>query len=349
MNTIVADVRESNEKVYRLSREIRRTLYGFAERLDEASVLQAAYAAGPRPADTPALRVIAGRYEIGDIIGQGGLSTVYKGRDITTGQQVTVKLLLTALADDTVALARFRREAEISRKLNHTHVVRTYAFIDGPEDFAIIVERLLGQTLQEVIRNDGVMSPGEVAGMGQVLAGALTYLAGQQVVRLDLKPGNVIMADRGPVIADLGVAFEQDTARTGITATGLIVGTPAFMAPELIAGNEADPRSDIYSLGLVMYYCLAGKHPWEDIPNVAGIMNAVLNERIDMSGLKISEPFRATLQRATAHKPDDRFASATALGNALRQTPEWQALHNSPAWAPTVITRPEVTHPDALQ
>jgi serine/threonine protein kinase len=342
MNTIVADVRESNEKVFRLSSEILRTLYGFAERLDEASVLQAAYAAGPRAAGMPALRVIAGRYEIGDFISQGSLSTVFKGRDVTTGQQVAVKLLLTALVDDAVALARFRREAEISRKLSHTHVVHTYAFIDGPDDYAIIAERLLGPTLQEAIHNDGIMSPGEAAGIGQVLAGALTYLAGQQVVRLDLKPDNIVMADRGPVIADLGVAFEQDAGTTGITATGLIVGTPAFMAPELLSGNEADPRSDIYSLGLVMYYCLAGKHPWEDIPNVAEIMNAVLNERIDMSGLKISRPFRSVLERATARKPDDRFPDATALGDALRQTPEWQALGTSPESNRTVVTRLEI-------
>lgn len=342
MNTIVADVKESAEKVFRLSGEIQRILYGFAERWEKGSALPVTYGAGPRQAGAPVLRVIAGRYEIGDIISQGSLSTVFKGRDVITGQQVAVKLLLTALADDAVALARFRREAEISRKLNHPQLVHTYAFIDGPDDFAIIAERLVGQTLQEVVHDEGAMSPGEVAGMGQFLASALTYLADEQVVRLDLKPGNIVMADRGPVIADLGIALAQDTGASTITGTGLIVGTPAFMAPELLSGNEADPRSDIYSLGLVMHYCLTGKHPWEDIPNIAAVINAVLNERIDMSGLGISQQFQAVLERATARKPDDRFPDAVALGDALRRTPEWQALGATPEEDETEFTLPTI-------
>jgi serine/threonine protein kinase len=350
MNTVVADVKESTEKVFRLSREIQRILYGLAERWDKASALPLTPATGPRQAGTPpVLRMIAGRYEIGDIISQGSLSTVFKGRDVITGQQVAVKLLLTALADDAVALARFRREAEISRKLNHPQVVHTYAFIDGPDDFVIITERLVGQTLQEVVQNEGIMSPGEVAGMGQVLASALTYLADQQVVRLDLKPGNIIMADRGPVIAELGIALVQDTDAPDITVTGMFVGTPAFMAPELFTGNEADRRSDIYSLGLVMHYCLAGKHPWEDLPHIADIGNAVLNERIYMSGLGISQQFQAVLERATARRPDDRFPDAAALGDALRQTPEWQALGRGPEESETAVTLDIAALGDALR
>jgi serine/threonine protein kinase len=343
MNTVVADVKESTEKVFRLSGEIQRILYGLAEGLDKASALPLTYATGPRQAGAPVLRVIAGRYEIGEIISQGGLSTVFKGRDVITGQQVAVKLLLTALDHDAVALARFRREAEISRKLNHPQVVHTYAFIDGPDDFAIIAERLVGQTLQEVVQDEGTMSPGEVAGMGQILASALTYLADEQVFRLDLKPGNIVMADRGPVIADLGTALAQDTGAPDITAaTGMIVGTPAFMAPELFTGNEADRRSDIYSLGLVMHYCLAGKHPWEGLPHIASIMNAVLNERIDMSDLGISQQFQAVLERATAREPDDRFPDAAALGVALRRTPEWQALGTGPEEGGTAVSRPGI-------
>ena len=332
MNAIVPDVRESTEKVYRLSVRIQRLLDGFADQWDEQPAESQTLSAFPPGAVVArrAPRVIAGRYELGDIIEQGTLATVFKGRDTITGQQVAVKVLLPSLVSDPVALARFRREAEISRKLAHPQVVRAFAFIDGPDDFAIITERLVGRTLRDVVRGDGIMSPFEVVGMGQVLTGALTYLAGEDVVRLDLKPASIVMVDRGPVIADLGIALEKDAGTTaGITLSGAIVGTPAFMAPELLQGGDASPRSDIYSLGLVLYYCLAGKHPWEDLPNVAAIVSAVLTEKVDLSGLAISPKLRDVLEQATAHQPEDRFPAAAAFGDALRDTPEWHELRDT--------------------
>jgi eukaryotic-like serine/threonine-protein kinase len=138
------------------------------------------------------------------------------------------------------------------------------------------------------------------------------------------------MADRGPVITDLGIAVQQALPTTTITDIGQFIGTPAFMAPELIRGGDADPRSDIYSLGLVLYYCLAGKLPWEDLPNIEAILNAVLIEKLDMSGLGISSGLQAALERATATAPADRFPDAAAFGEALRTTPEWGEFHVGP-------------------
>lgn len=347
MNTVMADVRESAEKVFRLSGDIRHLLFGFAEQRDaKTQQLGVSRPLERRPGGAQSPRVIAGRYELGEIISQGSLSTVFKGQDVTTGRQVAIKLLLPALAEDAVALARFRREAEIARKLDHTQVVRTYAFIDGPDDFAIITERLLGQTLEEQVQGEGAMAPGEVAGLGHVLADGLTYLASEQVVRLDLKPTNIVMADRGPVITDLGIALQRARDVSRLTDVGVLIGTPAFMAPELLSGNAADTRSDIYSLGLVMYYCLAGKNPWADLPNLPAVMNAVLTERLDMSGLGVSPAFQKVIERATAPEPGDRFSDALQLRDALRMTPELRDLRS-----PTVtqwVVKPDATRADVL-
>jgi serine/threonine-protein kinase len=340
-NTLIGDVAESAEKVYSLSAEIRHLLYGFAVRRETERAARDVELSAPRgrmwAVSSPGLdldlatyraprrrRVIGGRYELGELISQGALSSVFKGRDAATDRQVVVKLLLPALAEDPVALARFRREAEITRKLNHAQVVRAYDFLDGPDDHAIILEQLPGPTLGDLVLDEGPMPPDEVAGLGQVLSDALTYLAAEDVVRLDLKPGNIVMTNRGPVIIDLGIAF-QPTAGAELTAAGQFIGTPAFSAPEVITGREPDSRADIYALGMVMYYCLAGRNPWEDMTNPLSVMYAVLHERLDLSGLEISEPFRAVLEKAIARDPEDRFANAAALRDALRQTPEWRA------------------------
>jgi len=335
MNTLLPDVKV--EKSYCLSDGVRRVLPKIADRIVTRQVSPMAFQGAGASAQP---RVIGGRYELGDLIGQGSLSSVYKGRDVVTGGKVAIRLLPPALTADPVALARFRREAGITRNLDHEQVVRTYAVLDGPDDYAIITERLLGQTLHQQVRDEGAMQPGEVVGMGQVLVGALTYLASEQVVRLDLKPANIVMADRGPVIADLGIAMREAADATEITKTGpQLVGTPAFMAPELIRGEPADSRSDIYSLGLVLYYCLVGRLPWEDLPNVMGILNAVLFENLDMSGLGISPALRTALERATARNIAERFSDAASFGAALRATPEWLEYQTGPKPARDVTRR----------
>jgi serine/threonine-protein kinase len=171
------------------------------------------------------------------------------------------------------------------------------------------------------------MPPGEVAGMGQVLADALAYLAGKEVFRLDLKPGNIVMADRGPVIADLGTAFQEDERPVGLTQAGVLIGTPAYMAPEVISGIQVDARADIYGLGLVLYECLGGKAPWHDAEGMMRVLFGVLHDPVDLSGLGISQQFRAAIEKATAKNRDERFRDAAAFGEALRRTPEWTGLH----------------------
>jgi serine/threonine protein kinase len=332
-----ADVPPWNETVYRAPQTV---VYRAPKEAPAANVAPAAaYPGQAPPADTgtgfsafsvlalPPARVINQRYELGELVSQGGISSSYKGRDLVTGRPVVVKLLLPALSSDQVALARFRREAEIVMQLDHPHILRTLAVVDDPAttDHALIQEWLNGQTLEDVIDVDGPMPPAEVAGVGRVLADALSYLAGKQIVRLDLKPGNILMVDRGPVIIDLGIATPLD-ADTAITAEGQFIGTPAFVAPERLEGSPSDERADIYTLGLVLYYCLAGKLPWDDKANVMKIIYAVLNEPIDLADLPVSPEFRSALGTALARAPHERFGDARSFRRALSDTPEWRSV-----------------------
>jgi eukaryotic-like serine/threonine-protein kinase len=292
----------------------------------------------------PPARIIGNQYELEKLIGQGGLSSVYKARDLVTGQQVVVKMLRPALGSAPDAIARIRREAEVTKGLTHRQIARLITVTEGPDgNPALVLEWVSGPNLGELIRNDGPMPPKEVAAIGRVLAAALAYLADRNIVRLDLKPGNIIMtADRGPVLTDLGIALRAGPDTSSLTMTGQIVGTPAFMPPEQIEGQRPDARGDIYALGLVLYFCLAGRGPWEDLPNDLAVMWAVLNHQIDLSTLDISAEFRTVLGRALALKPGDRFPDAAALHNALNGTPEWISVNPRPA---TMIRSPAVPAP----
>jgi len=342
MKTVLSDVAESQERGYHLSDEILALLSGFATHRETERAARDVSLDLPSPAlsfdvtqaPVPGSRakVLAGRYEYDEIIEQGALSVAYKGRDLVTGRPVAVKLLRPAMTSDPVALARFRREAEITRKLNHAQVVRAYDVVDGPTDYAIVLERLIGSTLEEMVVQGGPMSPGEVAGMGQALGMGISYLSAMGIIRLDLKPSSITMADRGPVIGDLGIAFDQEASNKKIiTVVGGFVGTPAYMAPEALEDRPVDSRADIYALSLVMFYCLGGRTPWHDLDSVPAIAYRVLNQPIDVSGLHISESFRQVLRKAMARAPQDRYRDGADLAEALRQTPEWQDLHAGPA------------------
>jgi serine/threonine protein kinase len=363
-STVFGDVAESNAKVFRLAERERRLLYGFVAQNesergarevslgpprtaaapaagDFAGAAQAARpssgteqppAGGSFAAPRPSPRILAGRYELGDLLGQGGLNSVYKARDLILGRPVVAKLLRPGLGNDPQAMARFRREAQIARQLTHPQIAQTYDVLDGDDgNPALIMEWLKGTSLRDQLLSTGPMQPAEVVANGRVLAEALIYIAGQRIVRLDLKPSNIILADRGPVITDLGIALRADPGTPELTQAGQFVGTPAFMPRELIAGIEPDPRADIYGLGLVLYYCLAGQSPWEDRMSQVAIMTAIMNEEVDLTSLDISPEFRRVLARALAGQRDQRFPTAADFREALTDTPEWQLLHAEPA------------------
>ena len=342
--TVIADVAESRAKVYRLAEGVRASLFGFAARNEsergmvEVSLVGPATGRGPvvpasaadfapvAPSPAPAAKVLGERYELLTLLGQGGMGSVYAGLDQLTGRSVAVKVPLAAMNSNPQALARLRREADIAMRLQHPQIVQAYDVVAIPGNAsALVMELLVGPTLQQLIADDGPMRPSEVAAVGHMLAGALDYLAREQVVRVDLKPANIVMQDgRGPVIIDLGIARAVGSS-TVLTDTGALVGTPMYMAPEQLKGLHPDPRSDLFALGVVLYYCLAGRTPWAHIDNIAEIMYSVINSQVDVSSLPVSDEFGQVLARMMALRPDDRFPAAAGVQEAIEAVPEWRS------------------------
>lgn len=312
--TVYADIAESRAKVYRLAEDVRRRQRSFAVRHeyeraeDDPLLISLAESREGQPL------VLDGRYELVDLLGQGGVASIYSGRDLATGREVAVKLLRDALAEDPLAVARLLREGEIGKSLSHPQIVRTYDVLAGNgRGPALVMELLRGPNLQDAITPDPPMSPADAVAIGYALAGALVYLEGKQIARLGMKPGNIIITDRGPVISDLGIAVVLDADRD-LTRAGQLIGTPAYMPPEQFSGSDPGPRADQYALAAVLHYCLTGMTLGE----------AQVGLKFDLSRLPVSAQFHDVLARALQPNPDDRYPLAADLQEALKATPEWQ-------------------------
>ncbi|GMA41683.1 Stk1 family PASTA domain-containing Ser/Thr kinase [Mobilicoccus caccae] len=217
-------------------------------------------------------RLLAGRYEVGDLIGRGGMADVHLGYDTRLGREVAVKILRSELARDRSFLMRFRREAQSAASLNHPAIVAV--FDSGEEAITenngttvsvpfIVMEYVRGRTLRDVLSEDGPFEPFEAARvMSQVLR-ALDYSHDNGIIHRDIKPANVMMGHNGqPKVMDFGIARAiADTAAT-MTNTSVVVGTAQYLSPEQAQGQEVDARSDLYSAGCLLYELLTGRPPF---------------------------------------------------------------------------------------
>ncbi|MFI0482724.1 protein kinase [Actinomadura sp. 9N215] len=343
--TMIGDVAESGAKVFRLAEDVRRSLQGFAalyesERPDGgyAHILAALTSSRGETLPTSGRppRALGRRYELLDMIGQGGMGTVYRGRDRMLARPVAIKTLRGSMKDDPIAVARLEREAKITGRLRHPQIVRVHDVLHEPDTGpAIVLELLEGPTLDELVQESGPLPPAQVAVIAHRLAGALDYIAQEHIVRLDLKPANVILsAERGPVIIDLGVARIEGMER--LTATGLIVGTPGFLAPEEIDDREPDHRVDQYALGLVLYYALIGRQAY-DQTSFESIFYAKLNSEVDLSEAPVSAEFREVLARAVARNPESRFPTSGDLQRAIESVPEWLNVADSGVFTTQIV------------
>ena len=333
--TLFGDVPESGAKVYRLAEEVQRALFGFALKHESERPAKNLTLAGTGRFHTVARQIVGKHYVLGDLIGQGGMGTVYKASDVTSGRPVAIKMLRTSLISDSHGVARLRREAEITKRLEHPQIVRVIDLIEEDETFALVMELVEGPTLSQVVGKQGPISAYKAAETGRRLADALQYLAEQKVTRTDLKPSNIIMhPDRGPIIIDMGIARSEDL--DALTAAGMIIGTLGYMSPEQAEGRDVDPRADIFVLGIVLHFCLTGKSPY-GAGTAAAIIYRTVHQRIDVTNLPVSQEFREVIARATALQVDERFPDAAEFKKALESTPEWYSSDQEVQSPPTII------------
>jgi serine/threonine-protein kinase len=340
--TIIGDAPQ--ERTYEMETDVRRELSLLArdsirERRDlsmagpdpfESSEQAALSASASTPwIDTDGLGTLhGGRYELAEVIGRGGVGTVYRARDLMLDREVAIKVLEAAhLRNDETVRARFQREAAIASSLSHRGIVTTYeAFDEHDGRLGIVMELLHGDPLRTLIP-----LPAERAvAVADALLGAIDYLAGQGMMRIDLKPENVIVrADGSPVIVDLGIVkATQPDDRDFDTMAPVIVGTPAYMSPEQIRGERVDIRSDLHALGLVLFEMVTGEQPFHG-ETTPSMLWQVLNADLDTTRMPVSAALRGVVARATAREPNDRFATPADMRSALLATPEGRAIARS--------------------
>ena len=261
--------------------------------------------------------VVAGRYRVERRLGAGRSAVVYQARDLETRTAVALKLLDGTLLRDPVAVERFRRESAALRHVQHPHIVTLYDLVAEPQPM-LVMEYVAGVDAKTHLQNAGAMTVAELLAVATALAGALAACHRQGVLHRDVKPRNVLLDRHGTAkLADFGLA--KLDAATDLTATGAMLGTPEYMAPELFRGGRADLRSDLYALGAVLYELLAQRPP-----HVASSVASLLachreNAVVPLTHLRPDVPgwLDRIVLRCLAVDPNDRYRSADALARDL--------------------------------
>jgi serine/threonine protein kinase/tetratricopeptide (TPR) repeat protein len=262
---------------------------------------------------------LADRYALERELGSGGMATVYLAEDLKHRRKVAVKVLRPELAA-VLGPERFVREIEIAARLNHPHIVSLYDS-GGADGFLFyVMPRIEGESLRQRLHREKQLSIDEALRLTLQVAAALHYAHGRGLVHRDIKPENILLHEGEAMVTDFGVAWAASAAGERLTATGLTLGTPEYMSPEQAAGEATlDARSDVYSLGCVLYELLAGEPPYTGITAQAVIAKRFTDPVPAVRRLRPAVPpaMEQALMRALAPVPADRFDSAEAFAIAL--------------------------------
>ncbi len=265
--------------------------------------------------------VMLGQYELVDVLGQGGMSVVFKGRHKLTEQEVALKILPPELAAHSQVKSRFLDEAKALAALDHQNIVHLYNFGQENGSFVLAMQLVQGRTWERMILESQRLDwPTSVRISIDVLR-ALEYAHSRGVIHRDMKPSNVLVRaqDGSATVMDFGIA--KMTTSTRLTATGQTMGTVRYMSPEQVRGQEVDLRTDIYSLGATLYESLTGETPFDGSTHFE-IMTKHLNEiprRPSARGIELPRDVEDALMRAMAKRPEDRFDTARDMRKLLEQ------------------------------
>jgi eukaryotic-like serine/threonine-protein kinase len=221
--------------------------------------------------------LIAGRYDPEREIGRGGTGAVWLARDTVLGREVALKRIGLLPGADSPDVRRAEREARLAARLNHPHVVAVFDLVEDGADTWLVMEYVEGITLSALIKTDGALIPDEAAPLVRQAADALTAAHAAGIVHRDVKPSNMMVTREGEVkLTDFGIARAE--ADASLTQTGLVTGSPAYLAPEVASGASATEASDVWSLGATLYHALAGHPPYDVTQNLMGALFKIVNE-----------------------------------------------------------------------
>jgi serine/threonine-protein kinase len=257
-----------------------------------------------------------GHYDIVAELGRGGMGVVYKGYEASLNRYVAIKVLADSLAHDPAVKERFLREARSMAALNDPHIIQIYFIGDDDGQTFFVMEFVDGESLGSVLKREGMLHPDQAARIVYQTAQGLATAHDRGVIHRDIKPGNILITSRGNVkIADFGIALSTQDFSKKLTSTGEFVGTPGYLSPEVCLGKPVDQRSDIFSLGIVLFEMLAGRMPFTDESPLGLMLEVVKAEIPDVCTLnsEVDPELSRILARMIAKDPADRYQSCQEL------------------------------------
>jgi beta-lactam-binding protein with PASTA domain/predicted Ser/Thr protein kinase len=293
---------------------------------------------------TAQARLLGGRYQVGELLGYGGMAEVHKGRDLRLGRDVAIKMLRTDLARDATFQERFRREAQNSAALNHPAIVAVY---DTGEEISstgeklpfIVMEFVNGRTLKEVLAQEQRLQPRRALEIIADICAALEFSHRHGIIHRDIKPGNVMITQNGQVkVMDFGIARALASGATTMTQTSAVIGTAQYLSPEQARGESVDARSDVYAAGCVLFELVIGQPPFVgDSPVSVAYQHVREEPRVPSSiNREVPPDIDAIVLKALAKNPLNRYQSSQEMrADALR------AVSGRPVMATPVMSQAE--------
>ncbi|KRE95041.1 hypothetical protein ASG76_04930 [Nocardioides sp. Soil774] len=258
--------------------------------------------------------MIAGRYRLEREIGRGGSGTVHLALDEVLGRQVAIKRIGATPGSDDAELERAEREARLAAALNHPHVVAVFDLVNDHDVRWLVMEYVDGETLSERVRGSGPLDATEAATLLAQTADALVEAHANGIVHRDVKPSNIMIAGGAAKLNDFGIARSEDDL--SLTQTGLVTGSPAYLAPEVASGSSATAASDVWSLGATLYHSVTGRPPYEVGDNLIGALYKIVHE--DPPRLPEDHPMAGLLSVMMNRDPEQRWSMPRVREELLR-------------------------------
>jgi serine/threonine-protein kinase len=264
------------------------------------------------------LEALRDRYRIDREVGRGSMATVFRAHDVRNDRWVALKLLHRGVGA-AMGGERFREAVQSAARLEHPHIQTVHDAGEDGAQFWFTMPFVDGETLHARLRREGWLPVAEALRIAREAAEALDYAHRQGVIHRDIKPENILLSDGRVLVADFGIARALGGTRSGASRAGLPAGTPAYMSPEQVTGAAIDARTDIYSLGAVLYEMLLGEPPFTGATPQAVIARAITESPRPLRAIRpsVPAPVETLTLRALARAPEDRFATAAELGEAL--------------------------------